>query len=381
MPKTNKGFMPKTIESMLKIIFAAPKGPPYGGMTANTSAFMRSSIFKDNKAVLVNTSPPNRPYGVFYRFFHSLRLFRRLVKAIKTFKPNIVYFMSSSFRGFYEKGTMAILSQMMGARTVIHLIGGGFRDFYESSRFNSFLISFFLKRCDAVATVSECWKEFISSFIPSEKVWIIPNPVESKIFINKRDKIKKNHQVQILFSGKLVKNKGVLDLIDVVSSYRKEFQNTKVILMGDGELYDECKNNIQEAKIDNIVSMTGYVGEEEKILIFKASDIFVLPTYEDALPVAVLEALSAGLPVVSTIVGGIPSMVEHNENGFLVPPGDLDRFKNYLIQLIHNNELRSKMGRKGQEIVKSKFDIEIVAEKMNEMFHDLVSKKIRMRVE
>jgi glycosyltransferase involved in cell wall biosynthesis len=367
----------KTAESSsrkIKLVFAAVKGPPFGGMPTVTAIFLTSSIFTVNDTLFVDTTPINRDYGPLqiFRVMHSFRLFARLIKAVIQHHAQVVYIMSPSLMGFYEKGVMALVCKLLGTRTVIHLLGGGFKNFYERSFFNRILIRFLLRRCDAVATVSEYWRSYVAKMVPQNKVWIIPNPVEAKKFLELKEKGFERKKVIFLFAGAITSYKGIRDLLEAVQKARDSMQTAKVRIIGDGDLMDECQKKVKEEQLDDTISFLGYVSEEEKIRLFRTSDVFVLPSHMDAFPVAILEAMSAGMPVVSTMVGGIPSIVHEGETGFLVPPGDINALSQRMIRLIEDPDLREKMGQRAAKYVSENFDVELVARRLNELLESVV---------
>ena len=352
----------------IRLVCAAVKGPPFGGMPAVTAVLLDSSVFTVNDAVFVDTTPINRDYGPLqiFRVLHSFRLFGRLVGAVIKHRARVVYIMSPSFLGFYEKGVMALVCKLLGKKTVMHLLGGGFRSFYERSSIDRVLIRFLLRRCDAVATVSEYWREFITNVVHKDTVWIIPNPVDSSKFQTQKRK-EPNGKVTFLFAGAITRYKGIFDLLDAVHRYHASFRNAEVLVIGDGDLMHECQKRVKDEKLDDTISFLGYVSEEEKIRIFRTSDVFVLPSHVDAFPVAVLEAMSAGMPVISTTVGGIPSIVREGETGFLVSPEDIDALGQRMVKLIEDRNLRDEMGRRAAKFVSENFDVDLVARRLNEL--------------
>ena len=95
----------------------------------------------------------------------------------------------------------------------------------------------------------------------------------------------------------------------------------------------------------------GWVSGAEKIDVFNIADIFVLPSYNEGLPISILEAMSYGLPILSTTVGGIPEIVENGVNGFLVEPGDKNALLEFLEVLVLNKTKRLEMGEKSRLVV------------------------------
>jgi glycosyltransferase involved in cell wall biosynthesis len=101
-----------------------------------------------------------------------------------------------------------------------------------------------------------------------------------------------------------------------------------------------------------LIDHLGPVSLEERLAFFKRADVFVLPTYAEGTPISMLEAMAAGLPVVSTPVGGIPDVVEDGVEGFIVKPGDVEALADRLARLINDPERRRRMGRRAQDKVR-----------------------------
>lgn len=90
---------------------------------------------------------------------------------------------------------------------------------------------------------------------------------------------------------------------------------------------------------------------DKKIQIINEVDAFILPSYNEGLPISILEAMSYNLPIISTSVGGIPEILKNGYNGFLIRPGDKKALKNAILTLINNPSLRKEMGKHSQEMV------------------------------
>ena len=116
------------------------------------------------------------------------------------------------------------------------------------------------------------------------------------------------------------------------------------------------KRICREDGIEHCVRLLGPVSGQEKIDTFMKSDMFILPTYAENMPNTILEAMAAGLPVISTAVGAIPELIHQGENGFLIEPGDYQDLANRIEMLMENRELRTMMGAKSLEKVKKKYD-------------------------
>src|SRR5437763_291119 len=124
-----------------------------------------------------------------------------------------------------------------------------------------------------------------------------------------------------LFLGHLEAAKGIYDLLDALAGVRSAVPDVRLACAGDGDRIGVARY-AENLGIAEAVKFTGWVGPSGKRALLEHAAVFALPSYEEALPVSLIEAMSAGVPVVATPVGGIPEVVADNTSGFLVAPGD-----------------------------------------------------------
>jgi glycosyltransferase involved in cell wall biosynthesis len=116
---------------------------------------------------------------------------------------------------------------------------------------------------------------------------------------------------------------------------------------------------VRESGVQDQVRLPGWVSGELKSRLLHEAAIFALPSYNENLPVSIIEAMDQALPIVSTTVGGIPDLVRHGLDGYLVPPGSIDELANRIVELLRNDDLRSRMGENGRRRVSSTFSPEL----------------------
>jgi glycosyltransferase involved in cell wall biosynthesis len=127
----------------------------------------------------------------------------------------------------------------------------------------------------------------------------------------------------------------------------------------------------RERGIEDRLHYVGWVHGAEKERVLQDTTIYVLPSYHEGLPVGVLEAMAAGVPVVATRVGGIPDTVQHGCEGELVTPGDVDALTEALDRLLRDTSYRENLGRAGQRRVSAQFDAEVVLERLGTIYRSL----------
>ncbi len=163
---------------------------------------------------------------------------------------------------------------------------------------------------------------------------------------------RKDDEIKILAIGRLIQRKGFDCLIKsipyVLKNTRKKF---RVEIIGDGPLRLELSNLAERLNVSDKVVFSGTVPYDRLPEKYRQSDIFVLTSYAEGMPLVVLEAIASGLPIVSTNVQGIDELVKDGVNGYLFEPSDSLTLSDYLVKLVENKEIRLKMSEEGLKII------------------------------
>lgn len=175
--------------------------------------------------------------------------------------------------------------------------------------------------------------------IDSSRVHIIPNGVADEFFINKRRNIHK--KPRLLFVGRLSYQKNLTQLLDALDGISDQFTTT---LVGDGELRADLEAHAKKLNLKNI-TFAGFASGATLRTYYEKADIFVLPSEREGMPLVLLEAMAAGLPIVATRVTGNKDVVKHNKNGLLVPYGNASALRAALLKLGASKSLYRSMSR------------------------------------
>lgn len=342
-------------------VFAMPVGPPFGGMTTYTEMLRCSHLFSNGMAHLFDTTPPQHRSNMLRRSAHAVVQAIRLLRLIRKKRAKAVYFMTSDYLGFYEKGVLAVVCKMAGARTVLHPVGS-FMNFYGRAGVGRAVIRCLLRTMSAVAVVQPRVRDYILEIAPQTPLWLIPNPVDCSKYGSTFTPRRAQHEVRVMYSGAIVPLKGILDLLEAVHIFKDELVNARFVIIGDGELFDECLHRIDTYGIGHLVEMKGYVEEAQKRELLTSSHLYCLPSHSEGTPISVLEAMASGLPVVATTVGGIPYAVRNGQEGWLVAPGDVHALGRALCYLVKSEAGRNQMGSVGFRRVRELFDIDQVSD-------------------
>lgn len=199
--------------------------------------------------------------------------------------------------------------------------------------------------------------------LKSENVECVYNGVDTAAFCPLEVE-KKSSQIVFVSTGTLYHIKNHELLINAFSLVHKEYNNVMLRIIGDGELREQLKNQVEELGLSNAVIFEGNQSDVAPYL--RTSDIYCCTSKVEGLPISVLEAMSCGLPIVSTPAGGVVDIVRENENGFIVE-SDEKAMAEKMIKLTKDVEMTKKMGKKSRELV-MKYDIIKCAEGYEELY-------------
>lgn len=283
----------------------------------------------------------------------------------------IVHIHGASRGSFYRKYFYFIISKYVFRKKVIyHVHGGEFHIFFKgaSSKIKK-RIHKILYNSDRVIVLSDWWFNFFTNQFPGIKLTRIYNsvtPQELTKIYGKRENI------SFLFLGLISENKGCYDLIKVAKNLVDRNLAFTINIGGNGET-EKLKTLIIESGISGYINFLGWVSGKAKREQLLQNDVYVLPSKNEGLPVSILEAMSYGLPIISTKVGGIPEMVEDSKSGFIIEPGDMINLEKKMVYFIENKERIQYMGNRSKEIVDQKFSSQIIKEQLLQLYTDLLN--------
>lgn len=264
----------------------------------------------------------------------------------------IVHLHTAADGSFWRKVQLIQLAKRMGRKVILHVHASRFKDFYEESNRKPWILEN-LQRVDLLIVLSASWKEWFTSIgIPEDKIIILHNITEYPQKKGDKVPVEKGRPVRFLFLGEIGERKGVFDILSGISHHKEKLQGKIKLRIGGNKHETELKKQITDNGLENIVNFEGWVSGDKKIELLNWADVFILPSYNEGLPISILEAMSYGMPVISTPVGGIPEVVDE-QNGILVKPGNEEEIVQAITYFIEHPSKISTMGNHSQEVVKT----------------------------
>lgn len=326
------------------ILMIGPLPPPLGGQSILVSNILDSGLASRFRYVVMNVShdTPGAAKRAALAVVFASRLFFILITnpAIR-----LLHIHTSAGIAFFEKSLFAAIGKLFGKRVILHIHGGKFRSFWgDASGRKKNLIRSLLNLNDALIVLGEAWKTFYEDEVKCRcKVAVLANAIKVKRVAQPAGA----DVVTFLYVGHLKREKGVLDLLEALLAMPESFrQSIHLKLMGGGDTQENEKivrSAYAEAGL-SCVEFLGPLSGDEKWRQFSSADVFVLPSHSEDMPITILEAMGLGLPVISTDVGGISSMVQDGVHGYLVKPHDVAGLVGRMQLLAEKPNLRKAMG-------------------------------------
>jgi glycosyltransferase involved in cell wall biosynthesis len=377
------------IQLQKKILILGPLPPTVGGITTFIEGILNSEL---NSKYELSTFDTQRPtYGLFkevWDYTLLLRLgFLSLVKSLVwTFshlmifpiallknRPDIVHINTASYWVFWENGIYVLISKIFRRKVILHIHGGGFEDFYNrSNSFLKFLLQEILIFSNKVIVLSPSWQSLILDVVPSNKVSVVENFVDFASIHELKNEVSSKHILTVLFvGGPGAKLKGIFDVVNAASIVTQRYKDILFVLLACSGI--KGLNALCEARgLASNIRILGYLYGAEKTKIFSESEIFLLPSYAEGLPITMLEAMAAGLPIIATSVGAIPDIIQDGKNGFLIKIGDYHTLAEKILVLANNQNLRSKMAKKNMELAQKNFEKSVILQKLGAEYDTLL---------
>jgi glycosyltransferase involved in cell wall biosynthesis len=274
----------------------------------------------------------------------------------------LLVFSPASKFSMTEKGLMCVFGRCFGKRVVLSLCS----EVNPPRRWrplSNLLLRTVYRCCDAIICQGPVVADKLTSLfaVDRSKLVVIPNWIDtSALRTLRRDDWRKRTGAagpNLLYVGWLDRPKGVYELLAAHRQVLAAGRPCRLILCGGGPDMQRLKDRASEMGTQASVEFRGWIKGDAKLAAFREGDLFVLPSYTEGLPNALLEAMAAGLPVVTTPVGSIPHVVSDGHNGYLVPPRDADGLAQAIQSLIDQPEEGFRMGKTNRAEVLEKYDV------------------------
>lgn len=230
------------------------------------------------------------------------------------------------------------------------------------------LMQIVLRRTDKLIAKSKSSEEFFVRLgVPKKRIFVVPNGINISKFdpatagVEMRNELRIDQEPLVVTAIRLLKKKGPRYLVAAFPKVLETVPDTKLAIAGKGPEAVNLRAQIRKLGIGDSVLMLGELPHEQTLKLMAAADAFVLPSLIESCPNALLEAMAVGVPVVGTRVGGVPEIIENEENGLMVPEANPNSLADAVVRVLEDNQLAKKLKANGVKTVHEKFTWESVA--------------------
>jgi glycosyltransferase involved in cell wall biosynthesis len=248
-----------------------------------------------------------------------------------------------------------------GCKCVVHVHGGHFDDFYRGcpAPLRAY-IRWCLKDVDAAVVHGDALVPMFAGLMPAERVWPVSNGIDGAPD-HVRLAPRRDSKPTVLYLGTLAEAKGFLDVMAAAPAVAKAVPGARFVIAGPyfrPSDREQAERLMREPEIRAVVELPGGVTGDARFELMRNADVFVFPSYCEGQPTVLLEAMSAGLPVVTTDEGAIRDTIVAGETGFLVPKRDPAAIARRVVELLQDEPLRRRMGAAGRQRFEERFRVD-----------------------
>lgn len=317
-------------------------------------------ILIDSTAASVPVPPPYK------RVWKAISRIFILINRLFINKVDTAIIFSADGWSLKEKGLMVLITKLFKVKVVFAPRSGLILDEVAKSAFSKYLLRLVIHRADIVICQGNTWRDFFIQFEPEmpQKFKSLINWIDTQKYqIVYEQRLKKQERlttgvIKLLYLGWLEPYKGISDFFQTFDRLLKAGYKVEADIYGAGSLSTVVSLQANSLGIEDRFRLRGWANEAIKLKALEEADIFILPSYAEGIPNAVIEAMASGLPCISSNVGGVPDLIEHQVNGLIFNAGNVDELYQCIVQLYENKLKRSLMGQQAYQFIQTHCSIE-----------------------
>jgi glycosyltransferase involved in cell wall biosynthesis len=341
-----------------------------GGQLTASSGLLKYARAHGYDLQIINTTQSSFPVPAFHhRLARSIGRAVSLIRSLRNDRVNGVIIFTSAGLSFYERIVLSLVCRLYRVPDLFFVRSGHFLNKAQTSFWARFLARLLLKLPFRIAAQGENWVRFYSSIgVARRRIVLIRNWIpECSNIVNRPKLVNAEHRLHFIFVGWLVQEKGVNEILEAIGMLRPKY-SFRFTFVGGGTLEEKLKKHVmQQGWIDD-VAVLGWRTANEVDMALSSADVFVLPSYAEGFPNALLEAMSKGIPAICTDVGGIADSLKDGENGFLVPARQAKALADAMQRYLRNPELINMHSQATLQVLRENHEWEANCRKLFSVF-------------
>jgi glycosyltransferase involved in cell wall biosynthesis len=353
----------------MRVAMVGPGPEEHGGIALSASTLLRSTELSAHEIRYfpsMGWGPPLRqirkslwgPFGL-------------MLALAGGYRPELVHIHLSSGFSVLRKQNFVRIARSLGVPYVLHVHGPNMEATWYGSPLHRRVLTDIFGGAALVILLGHRREQIVRKWMRGDVYTaVLYNPAVTRELASV-DRPYDRSPATVLFMGIIGGRKGAWDLLQAARNVVAAEPGTRFVFAGNGEV-DRLKEEIRVRGLSGNVEAPGWVSGTDRLRAFADADVFCLPSYAEALPLSVAEAMASGLPVVSTDVADIPEQVREGVTGFLVRPGDPELLADRLLHLVRDPAERQRMGQAGRRRAIESFDLDVVARRCVSLWTEAV---------
>ncbi|MEV4609871.1 glycosyltransferase family 4 protein [Neorhizobium sp. LMR1-1-1.1] len=352
------------------VVIVSTGGVKGGGGIGSVTRMMTRWIRDNRRDIHIEPIDPRGEGSIAWSPLYIAAGLAKILALRVSGRADILHLQVSERMSFPRKGIFQLFGRLIGMRVVLHHHGAELVPFYrEASPRMKSLVRRMVHSADINIVLGELWRKLLTDEMDLDPKKVVVRFNAAENVGAGADTVDPWH---FLIVANLSPRKGVGELLQAIARLKNEGAPIRLTLAGGGQI-DRYKAEAEELGIGERVDFTGWVSGKDVHGLLRSRSALVLPSYQEGFPMAIIESLSAGLPVIATPVGSIGEMMNNGQDCLLVHPGDVGGLTAALKNMATDTALRDRLRKSGKKLYERHFDIDGYMQRMITLYSKLLS--------
>lgn len=371
----------------VKIAMLGPFPPAVGGIVYSIQNLLNSPLSRRCQFECLHTyskkggSPEYQNEGVPRKIARLFYDFLRFPLFLMKRNPDFVHIHTSFGKwSFWRDSVYLAFSRLSCKRVLLQIHGGYLDEFLRRHPHLSGLIVHILKQASIIAVLSDQQSKPFREIGLNGRVRRIPNMIDLKMMPDTHAdhlpfRPPENQRIVLLVAPHLFKEKGVYEFVHAAEWILRRYTRVAFVIVGSGGEENQLKALCLRERHSTHIRFLGNLSHADVLSLMSVSDIFVLPSWSEGFPMVVLEAMAAGLPVISTNVGALPEIITDGVQGYLVNPKDVRALRQRISHFLDHPQVMKKMGRNNVKEIRNRYNLDFAYHRYSQCYQELMNSK------
>jgi len=363
------------------VLVLGPHRGALSGISSHLNSLFASPLAAEFALVHFQVGSQGRAEGRAGRWLRLLISPFALAIAIVAHRVTVVHLNTAlNVRAYWRDLAYLVVAKICGRRVLYQVHGGALpHEFFPWSRALTAVLRAALRLADAIVVLARVELEAYRRFVPGREIVAVPNAIDCAPYATvARPRSDAQSPLRLAYIGRLAREKGLYELLLGLHSARRLRTQLQLTIAGSGPEESRLKRFAAALGLARNVEFVGPIFGEDKIKLLANADAFILASYSEGLPYAMLESMAAGVPVVATPVGAIPDVVVEGVHGLFVPPGDAVAIAEAIARLALDRDLLARMSAACRTRIAGTYSIAQLTQAFARVYSDLSGARQRM---